>query len=1018
MLGNDQRNKTRNRGVRNSNDDNGMLDQLKKTQNHRNSEVRNSNDDGGILDHNSKRVSDDWRGASDRFSSYDLDTSRENGAEEDGDILLSGSDYWRLDSSVTNGHQSTLNASSQRSLIGKQQKNSGNNQRDQMKTTKKDVMGDTMNETGDWNSMRKEGVDGEELDEFALLEQQLEDMSVSPGKAASHRQQNATMSASPSQDRGSRPESASSSGKAIYRPELAKDVSQYKCDNDHFELEDDEEQSIFASTSSSNYPNSRGMRASATLDTVNSSQSWGAVTRPRTGSFNDDSGYDDDENVNFGTKEVEDGGRLGHTVSYGDTYGNTGSKLDPFVERSREKGDENNPQNNFFRQNNSNLSSTITTGVASSVRNSIDMRRNCNINLNATSNSTFSRGQRAGGGPTFNNSSNGIASGNGDSQQLEGQMNHSRPIIPRHHSNNNNNNRENSRSSRDNNSKDKEVNGKSPKGKNDIEDMQKYLNGKANELEVELATYRKENVTLKQLRKQQETALADVLQQRTEMHKYVVDERQKTDVWCEEQKQAAARDRRASAKLARDNRQQLGGTGTLPLRKERAELEAVQATLEKLRIDHEGKEKKWRMNERRLQQLVKDNSIHSEDLNQQILSLEQDKQAIWTYLDSIGVRLPGSIIRSMNKKKGDGISTKSSSTNIGFGSAVTKDHSGNSSSNKGPHNLYNKDGKTVAGSYVVEVDPEQLEGKDAAWQVLPKRGEKDSQGGLANAIFNRTTQSSDDYSEDPEQRQKAFPPKYDPQRYQSEGIAQHVASPGGRSVLGINNDLKASWARSSRSSRGSRYNSDDGNLSEDEMRGSREAVSLSGEREISEFANTAKAFHSNSNSRQSTDRNVHDNTLKQSNSMSTDHRVPTNNVSAHSSSGSNSKGGKEKHDDPANVNNSAGRTEELLPDGRRVVQYRNGTQKELLPSGESVVRFVNGDSKTTGVGSSGVVVYYYAQANTTHTTYTDGLEVYEFPNNQVSMLTLAYRNSVIVFGKRPQYASTIFLFFVVFDIVI
>jgi hypothetical protein len=63
------------------------------------------------------------------------------------------------------------------------------------------------------------------------------------------------------------------------------------------------------------------------------------------------------------------------------------------------------------------------------------------------------------------------------------------------------------------------------------------------------------------------------------------------------------------------------------------------------------------------------------------------------------------------------------------------------------------------------------------------------------------------------------------------------------------------------------------------------------------------------------------------------------------------------------------------------------------------------------VGSSGVVVYYYAQANTTHTTYTDGLEVYEFPNNQVSMLTLASRNSVIVFGKRPKYASIICLFF-------
>ena len=81
--------------------------------------------------------------------------------------------------------------------------------------------------------------------------------------------------------------------------------------------------------------------------------------------------------------------------------------------------------------------------------------------------------------------------------------------------------------------------------------------------------------------------------------------------------------------------------------------------------------------------------------------------------------------------------------------------------------------------------------------------------------------------------------------------------------------------------------------------------------------------------------------------------------------------------------NNSKRTEEVLPDGRRLISYRNGTRKEMLPTGETLVRFVNGDSKTTGSGSSGVVVYYYAQADTTHTTYKDGLEVYEFPNKQV-----------------------------------
>ena len=47
-----------------------------------------------------------------------------------------------------------------------------------------------------------------------------------------------------------------------------------------------------------------------------------------------------------------------------------------------------------------------------------------------------------------------------------------------------------------------------------------------------------------------------------------------------------------------------------------------------------------------------------------------------------------------------------------------------------------------------------------------------------------------------------------------------------------------------------------------------------------------------------------------------------------------------------------------------------------------MVRFTNGDYKHTDT-ASGVVIYYYKLADTTHTTYKDGMEVYEFPNKQV-----------------------------------
>ncbi|CAM9120358.1 unnamed protein product [Scytosiphon promiscuus] len=79
---------------------------------------------------------------------------------------------------------------------------------------------------------------------------------------------------------------------------------------------------------------------------------------------------------------------------------------------------------------------------------------------------------------------------------------------------------------------------------------------------------------------------------------------------------------------------------------------------------------------------------------------------------------------------------------------------------------------------------------------------------------------------------------------------------------------------------------------------------------------------------------------------------------------------------------SGGKVEHVLRDGRRVILFANGTQKEMLPDGGCVVRFVNGDLKRVE-GGTGVVVYTYAAARTTHTMHPSGLEVFEFPSGQV-----------------------------------
>lgn len=78
----------------------------------------------------------------------------------------------------------------------------------------------------------------------------------------------------------------------------------------------------------------------------------------------------------------------------------------------------------------------------------------------------------------------------------------------------------------------------------------------------------------------------------------------------------------------------------------------------------------------------------------------------------------------------------------------------------------------------------------------------------------------------------------------------------------------------------------------------------------------------------------------------------------------------------------SGKFERRYRSGRRVVQFSNGTTKDIMPDGRTTVKFNNGDVKQT-YPDTGLVVYYYADARTTHTTYKDGTEVFEFPNGQV-----------------------------------
>ncbi|XP_064297295.1 centromere protein J isoform X2 [Phalacrocorax carbo] len=77
-----------------------------------------------------------------------------------------------------------------------------------------------------------------------------------------------------------------------------------------------------------------------------------------------------------------------------------------------------------------------------------------------------------------------------------------------------------------------------------------------------------------------------------------------------------------------------------------------------------------------------------------------------------------------------------------------------------------------------------------------------------------------------------------------------------------------------------------------------------------------------------------------------------------------------------------GKVEKVLKNGCHLIFFPNGTWKKVDSDGKTItITFFNGDVKQ--VMPDQTVIYYYADAKTTHTTYSDGLEVLHFPNGQI-----------------------------------
>ena len=532
-------------------------------------------------------------------------------------------------------------------------------------------------------------------------------------------------------------------------------------------------------------------------------------------------------------------------------------------------------------------------------------------------------------------------------------------------------------------------------------EQQHAIAAKAAALEEELAAYKTENAQIRALRKQQEVALAEAIQKKEEALQWAAAHKASVEAECEEmQKKAKMQEKRLAAKLAQEQRNaRLDGSAT-STRKEKQEREALESQIEQLRAEADSAAKKTKLTEQRLYSLVREKEKSIESLQAALQQRQTSANALLAYLERQGVRVPATL-RANALGAGYTSGSSGSKAPLSFASRdrthahkvaqespswesdehaqqqYDEEHEQGSISEQEEYGgreyssaQRSKNFAATDSAEEADVDIELKEARDAPKGALAEALFRTRDGPGSKKDHGRTAASARVPNEAVRQTASTTPP-YDPSRYSGTLVSRanplHSVSPAvsheleaeiaqthtrenrpnhgsqheeGDSGLGSYRGPSDSWQRSSRSSKGSRYSEED----EEEASGHAE--------EDDRVDATAAAMRSRSQHGRP---------------------VPAAQTKAQVTD--------QGYTDP-NENKAPGRSEEVLPDGRRVVRYRNGTVKEVQVNGESLVRFLNGDTKWTSADSA-KVVYFYSEAKTRHTTYSNGLEVYEFPNGQV-----------------------------------
>ena len=442
-------------------------------------------------------------------------------------------------------------------------------------------------------------------------------------------------------------------------------------------------------------------------------------------------------------------------------------------------------------------------------------------------------------------------------------------------------------------------------------------------LEGENAALKEGMEKLRRQRKMVEKTVAKLRQERVDMEREVAEEKEKLETWKKQESIRLKKERRVLDRQARAQYQ-------APNRKDRAEIDTLNATLTKMKMDVQKKDAKNKLNIKRLQ----DRNAH---LSNRITELENDlrlaqEQVLSSRWESKNPR--GNQVRNLPKRNSSAPAAskhaaKEIKEQLGF------------SHEQPPHLTW------------TSVDDED---EDSSGEFLAIDG--DAILGHGNSAGIQWFVNSPVTTSSPSTSNKA----YNPERYgELDTEASFTrANDSNAAPLSAQTSPNRLAHQPSREVRHSKTNLWEDDEHEVKLSVHTRPVPKKAEVDASKVPKTVS-----SSSTQAEKKNAAPSTTAHTTTSKSPNKMPE----------------KTRTEECETIEYADGKREKRYPNGRRYIWFRNGTEKEIHPDGSSMVKFGNGDIKRSDA-TSGTLIYYYAEARTTHTTYADGLELFEFPNQQ------------------------------------